>query len=183
VNHLPRLPAVGDNAAMEAEPPKADPPKRKRRWLQFSLRTLMMFTLICAVAAGWLGKRMEQKRSERDAAEAITKIGGQVVYDYPSQSAPAAKFACSGCPRSGIIGKSSKARGNPSRLIDEHLYANARGFTEPLPNLWQRCDGEPIVPVRRLPMSKLWQPSLEPSRWGSAAMPLAIVDEANSRCR
>jgi hypothetical protein len=34
-------PVVGDNAAVEAEPNKADPPKRKRRWFQFSLRTLL----------------------------------------------------------------------------------------------------------------------------------------------
>ena len=27
---------------MEAEPPKAEPPKRKRRWFQFSLRTLLI---------------------------------------------------------------------------------------------------------------------------------------------
>jgi hypothetical protein len=38
-----RLPAVTDNAAMQTEPPKADPPKRKRRWFQFSLRSLMIF--------------------------------------------------------------------------------------------------------------------------------------------
>jgi hypothetical protein len=31
---------------MEAETPKADPPKRKRRWLQFSLRTLLVFKTI-----------------------------------------------------------------------------------------------------------------------------------------
>ena len=31
---------------MEAEPSKADSPKRKRRWFQFSLRTLLIFTLI-----------------------------------------------------------------------------------------------------------------------------------------
>jgi hypothetical protein len=34
---LPPLLTVGDNAAMQAEPPKAAPPKRKRRWFQFSL--------------------------------------------------------------------------------------------------------------------------------------------------
>jgi hypothetical protein len=48
---LLRLLAVGDNAAMQSEPPKAEPPKRKRRWFQFSLRTLMIFTLICAVGS------------------------------------------------------------------------------------------------------------------------------------
>jgi hypothetical protein len=46
---LLRLPAVRDNAAMEAEP------KRKRRWLQFSLRSLLIFTLICAKGVGWRG--------------------------------------------------------------------------------------------------------------------------------
>ncbi len=35
---------------MEAEPPKADQPKRKRRWFQFSLRTLMIVVKLLAVA-------------------------------------------------------------------------------------------------------------------------------------
>ena len=34
---------------MQTEPPKAAPPKRKRRWFQFSLRTLMMAMLLVAV--------------------------------------------------------------------------------------------------------------------------------------
>jgi hypothetical protein len=44
-----RLPAVGDNAAMQAEPPQAEPPKRKRRWFQFSLRTLLIVIAIMAI--------------------------------------------------------------------------------------------------------------------------------------
>ena len=48
------LPAVGDNAAMD-EPPNAEPPKRKRRWFQFSLRSLLiMVTLFCAVIGGYV---------------------------------------------------------------------------------------------------------------------------------
>jgi hypothetical protein len=39
---LLQLPAAGNNAAVETEPPKVDPPKRKRRWYQFSLRMLMI---------------------------------------------------------------------------------------------------------------------------------------------
>jgi hypothetical protein len=45
----PRLPVVGDNGAMEAEPPKADPPKHNRRSFRFSLRTLMIVVAIVAV--------------------------------------------------------------------------------------------------------------------------------------
>ena len=69
---------------MQTEPSKAEPPKRRRRWFQFSLRTLMIFTLICAIAAGWLGTRIERKHQEQAAVDAIRKLGGSVVYDYES---------------------------------------------------------------------------------------------------
>jgi hypothetical protein len=81
-NPLLRLPAVGDNAAMQIEPPKADSPKRKRRWSQFSLRSLMVLTLICAVASAWVARKIERKRKEREAVDAIVKLGGAVGFDY-----------------------------------------------------------------------------------------------------
>jgi hypothetical protein len=40
---LLRPPTANDNAAMESEP------KRKRRRFQFSLRTLMLFTMVVVV--------------------------------------------------------------------------------------------------------------------------------------
>lgn len=67
---------------MEAESPNVDPPKRKRRWFQFSLRTLMIFTLICAIPCAWLGRKIERKRNERDAVAVILKLGGIVMYEY-----------------------------------------------------------------------------------------------------
>jgi hypothetical protein len=59
---LLRLPAVKDNAAMQTEPPEAEPPKRKRRWFQFSLLSLLIFTMACAVGAAWVAREMERKR-------------------------------------------------------------------------------------------------------------------------
>jgi hypothetical protein len=47
---------------MESEPLKTDPPKRKRRWFQFSLRTLLILTVACAVGAAWVAREMERKR-------------------------------------------------------------------------------------------------------------------------
>jgi Leucine Rich repeat len=67
---------------MQIEPPKADPPKRKRRWFQFSMRTLLIFTLICAIGSAWVARTMERKRKEREAVKAIVSLGGQVFYDY-----------------------------------------------------------------------------------------------------
>jgi hypothetical protein len=43
-----------DNAAMEAEPSIA-PPKCKRRWYQFSLRTLLIVVTLLAVPLGYVG--------------------------------------------------------------------------------------------------------------------------------
>jgi hypothetical protein len=52
---------------MQIEPSKADPPKRKRRWFQFSLRSLMIVTLVIAVPCayvGWQEKVVRERRAE-----------------------------------------------------------------------------------------------------------------------
>ena len=67
---------------MEAEPIKTEPPKRKRRWFQFSLRGVLIFTLIIAIPCAWIGRKIEQKQIERAAVEAIVKSGGKVLYDF-----------------------------------------------------------------------------------------------------
>jgi hypothetical protein len=36
---LLRLAVAGDSAAIQTEPPKAEPPKRKRRWFQVHLES------------------------------------------------------------------------------------------------------------------------------------------------
>ena len=48
-------PVATDNAAMQTEPPTAEPPKRKRRWVQFSLRTLMIGVTLVAVMCAYVG--------------------------------------------------------------------------------------------------------------------------------
>ncbi len=45
--------AAADNATMEPSAANADPPIRKRRWYQFSLRTLFVFVLFFAAASAW----------------------------------------------------------------------------------------------------------------------------------
>ena len=96
------LPAPADNAAMQTEPSKAEPPKRQRRWFQFSLRTLLIFTLICAVASAWLTHRVERKRKEREAVESIFEDNGAVVYDYDYRIAASSKEIPSARPSGPI---------------------------------------------------------------------------------
>jgi hypothetical protein len=59
-----------------------DPPKRNRRRVQFRLRTLMIGITLLAVACGWLERKIEQRRREQEAVEAIAKLGGRVDIDY-----------------------------------------------------------------------------------------------------
>jgi hypothetical protein len=44
---------------MQTEPPKADPPRRKRRRFQFSLRTLLIFVMLLAVTCGYVCRQVE----------------------------------------------------------------------------------------------------------------------------
>ena len=51
---------------MDAEPTKADPPKRKRRWFQFSLRTLLIAVTVLAVVCGyaaWQAKIVHERKA------------------------------------------------------------------------------------------------------------------------
>ncbi len=75
-NPLLRLVAVSDNAAM------SEPPKRKRRWFQFSLRTLLLLVLICAIGSAWVAPRLQRAQYQKTAVEAILKDGGVVWYDF-----------------------------------------------------------------------------------------------------
>ena len=76
------LPAVGDDAAMQTEPPKAEPPKRKRRWYQFSLRSLLIVVTLLAVPCAYVSwqaeiakRRMAIYQQFFSYSKEITRIG------------------------------------------------------------------------------------------------------------
>jgi hypothetical protein len=54
---------------MQTEPPKTDLPKRKRRWFQFGLRSLLVFVTLLAIPcgyAGWQAKIVRERKSMRE---------------------------------------------------------------------------------------------------------------------
>src|SRR5947209_6373548 len=58
------------------------PPRCRRRWLRFSLRTLLLLVLILGVGLGWLGNVIIRVRHQRQIVAGIGAAGGQVAYDY-----------------------------------------------------------------------------------------------------
>ncbi len=58
------------------------PKRRTRRFLQFSLRALLVFVLLVSIAMSWLAVRMQKARRQKEAVEAIKELGGDVWYDY-----------------------------------------------------------------------------------------------------
>lgn len=67
----------------EPEAPKAAAPKSKRRWLRFSLRTLLIVMLLLAVSFAWVAKRMREKQLEREAIAEMEEDGKSLVEVNP----------------------------------------------------------------------------------------------------
>ena len=50
--------------------------KDRRRWLRFSLRTLLVLMTVLGVALGWLGVQVNRVRKQRDAVAWVQQVGG-----------------------------------------------------------------------------------------------------------
>jgi Leucine Rich Repeat (LRR) protein len=64
---------------------KPIPANRRRRWLQFSLRTFFVFVTLVAAACAWLHSRYERAQRQRAAVEALAS-SGMIRYDYDDES-------------------------------------------------------------------------------------------------
>ena len=54
----------------------------KRRWYQFSLKTLLVTVLMMSLAFSWFAAKRNKARKQREAVEAIEKLGGWVGYEH-----------------------------------------------------------------------------------------------------
>ena len=62
----------------------AGTPRPRRRWLQFSLRSILALTAVVAI---WLGIKVTAAHNQRNAVKAILASGGQVYYDFQKNGA------------------------------------------------------------------------------------------------
>jgi hypothetical protein len=67
------------NVMDDTDSQPTSPPKSRRRWFRFSLRTMMVaVTLLCI----WLGITAHRANRQRSAVQTIASTGGHVWYDY-----------------------------------------------------------------------------------------------------
>ena len=67
---------------MQTEPTKADPPKRKRRWFQFSLRSLLVAVTLLAAACAYVAgqaKIVNDRRAMRAKIDKTLAAGTSVA--------------------------------------------------------------------------------------------------------
>ena len=66
------------------------------RWrFQFSIRALLLLTVVVAVPCSWLATEMKQAARQRDAIEAFHRFPQRITYDYDR---PGQEIALLGCP-------------------------------------------------------------------------------------
>jgi hypothetical protein len=62
-------------------------PAPKRRWFQFSLRTLFVVVTVVALFSGWIGWRLNQARQRENLLQSL-RVDGARITRIPAQSSP-----------------------------------------------------------------------------------------------
>ena len=58
----------------------------KRRWFQFSLRTLILLMLVVGGGCGWLARWVEQGRRQEAAVAELAKLGAIITYEFQDEN-------------------------------------------------------------------------------------------------
>lgn len=63
-----------------------DESPKRRHWLQFRLRTLLITFMVLSLLLSWFAMTTERARRQREAVEEIERLGGHVLYDWASEA-------------------------------------------------------------------------------------------------
>lgn len=113
-------------SANDKATPSGDLPRKPRgRWLQVSLRTLLILVTLLGVGLGWFVHCGERQRR---AVEALKEVGGEISYDTPG-AAPAEKsFDLSGWFPRDYLDDVDRVDLSESKFTDAEMV-HLRGLT------------------------------------------------------
>jgi hypothetical protein len=114
---------------METQTPAAAPPKL--RWFQYSLRSLMLFVVVCACLCSWFGVKLDQAKRHYRAECALRKAGATVQYYPPWMGGDSLLQTCI----SRILGKEYVAKVAAVRLRDLKVGDEMLPLIECLPEV------------------------------------------------
>ena len=57
----------------------------RRRWLSFSLRSMLMFVAVAGISMGWMAWHVNRVRNQRLVVAELSSVGGLVIYSYQWQ--------------------------------------------------------------------------------------------------
>ncbi|MBI1901073.1 MAG: hypothetical protein HYS13_08180 [Planctomycetia bacterium] len=60
----------------------------RRRWLRYSLRTLLVLVFVASVGFAWLAAKVNQGREQAALVEHVQQLGGTVFYDFQVTETP-----------------------------------------------------------------------------------------------
>ncbi len=88
-------------------------PQRRRRWLQFSLRTLLAGVLAVSLGMSWLAVRMERVKKQEKAVEVLEQFPCAIEWDFQRSGRP-----------SGTRPKGPPGPAWARKLFGEHFFAD-----------------------------------------------------------
>ena len=72
------------NSAIESASAHSPAPRSRRRWLRFSLRTMLLLVTVLSI---WLGVKVNQARRQKEAVAALRESGATVRYAHQQSDA------------------------------------------------------------------------------------------------
>jgi hypothetical protein len=114
---LVKVARARDTGGMESEVKPESAAPRKRRWLQFSTRSLLVVVAVSGVTLGVIGRRAER---QREAVAAFEAMGGTIYYDH-QPSAVARTWAKFGLPRDWVEEVTIVQLDHPNRVTDSEM--------------------------------------------------------------
>jgi hypothetical protein len=126
---------------MQVEPSKAEPPKRKRRWFQFSLRSLLIFVTVLAILFAYVGWQAKIVRARLAVLKELkTVVNGQRtgfiehIADDPRHSIPWIRKILGDEPMNCIFLPLSTEKEYRQRIRETFPEADVAAFQRTGPN-------------------------------------------------